>query len=223
MKNVLIKLPALLLIACILTLSFAACGKEPSPLDVYEEDTDTEKKDMYYVAMNVRDYGVMIFLLDAQNSPITVENFVKLVREDFYDGLTFHRVLSGFMIQGGDPNADGTGSSPNKIYGEFSENGYENNFIDHRKGVISMARSSSMNSASCQFFICNDTNANVSYSLDGKYASFGWIVYGEEVIDAITNATAPYGDSNGLISNKSKQAVIEEIRVIKYDEDSAEQ
>ena len=166
--------------------------------------------------MNVKDHGVIIVELDAKAAPKTVENFVKLVREDFYDGLTFHRVIEGFMIQGGDPNGDGTGGSSTKIKGEFSANGYYYNNIKHEKGVISMARSSAANSASSQFFICNATNSSVS-SLDGKYAAFGHVVKGIEIVDKITNSTAKYGDSNGTIGNKSKQAVITEMKVIIYD------
>ena len=189
MKNVLIKLPALLLIACILTLSFAACGKEPSPLDVYEEDTDTEKKDMYYVAMNVRDYGVMIFLLDAQNSPITVENFKKLVSEGFYDGLIFHRIIEGFMIQGGGFDENYEQKEADSIKGEFLSNGV-NNPIKHTRGVISMARADDFNSATSQFFIVHQDSPH----LNGKYAAFGHVVKGIEVVDAIASVNTNYLD-----------------------------
>lgn len=216
MKNQLLKLASLIVVISVLCAVLASCGS--SPLDIYEEDTSTEQKDIYYVAMHVKDYGTMIFLLDAENTPVTVNNFVSLVRSGFYDGLTFHRVIEGFMIQGGDPNGDGTGGSKDKIYGEFAENGYETNFIDHKKGVISMARSESYNSASCQFFICNATNYNVSYSLDGKYAAFGWLIEGEEVLDAITTTTAPFGDGNGVIAKKSNRAIIEEVKVIIYED-----
>ena len=186
------------------------------PLAKYTEDTSISKKDYYYVAMNIKDHGVIVLKLDATAAPETVANFVSLVRENFYDGLTFHRVISGFMIQGGDPKANGTGGSGTSITGEFLANGYPNT-IRHEKGVISMARSNDMNSASSQFFICNATNSSVS-SLDGKYAAFGHVIEGIEVVDSITSATAKYGDSNGTIANKSYQVVITEAKVIEYTE-----
>ena len=171
------------------------------PLAGYTEDTSTEAKDYYYVAMAVKNHGVIILKLD---------------REGFYDGLTFHRVIENFMIQGGDPKADGTGGSPNKIIGEFSENGVYNP-IKHERGVISMARSSaSMDSASSQFFICNASNYSVS-NLDGSYAAFGHVVEGMDVVDSITDATASRGNSNGTIANVKKQAVITKMMVIVYE------
>ena len=198
-----------LLIPCL-----AGCGKDP--LSKYTEDTSTEKKDYYYVAMAVEKHGVIVVKLDAVNAPITTENFVKLVREGFYDGLTFHRVMENFMIQGGDPKADGTGGSPNKIIGEFTQNGIYNP-IKHERGTISMARSNAMDSASSQFFICNASNSSVS-NLDGSYAAFGHVVEGMDVVDSITNSTAGYGNSNGMISNYTKQAVITKMLVIEYEE-----
>ena len=208
------RIVSLILIMSSLTLLFAGCGKVD--LDDYTEDTSTEKKDYYYVAMAVEDHGVIIVKLDAVNAPITTENFVKLVREGFYDGLTFHRVMENFMIQGGDPKADGTGGSPNKIIGEFLNNGVYNP-IKHERGVISMARSNAMDSASSQFFICNASNYNVS-NLDGNYAAFGHVVEGMDVVDSITSATAGYGNSNGMISKHKKQAVITKMMVIEYEE-----
>ena len=213
-KAIIISAIAIVLIAAIIT-TICIIVSNYNPLDKYTEDTSTEKKDLYYVAMNIKDHGVIIVELDAKAAPKTVENFVKLVREDFYDGLTFHRVIENFMIQGGDPNANGTGGSSNKIVGEFLNNGY-NNPIKHERGVISMARSDSYNSASSQFFICNANSASVS-NLDYKYAAFGHVVEGLDVVDAITTGTAKYGDSNGAIAKKSNQAVITEMKVIIYD------
>ncbi|MGN0631047.1 MAG: peptidylprolyl isomerase [Ruminococcus sp.] len=112
-------------------------------------------------------------------APITCENFESLVNEGFYDGLTFHRVVDGFMAQGGDPNGDGTGGSPNTIKGEFSQNGVENS-LSHQKGVVSMARSQMPDSASSQFFICYD---DCSF-LDGQYATFGEVTEGMDVVDS---------------------------------------
>lgn len=208
------KILSLILITAILIGSLTSCKKS---LDKYEEDTSTDPKDTYHVAMLVEDHGIIIVELDAKNAPITVANFVKLVREGFYDGLTFHRVMNNFMIQGGDPNADGTGGSDEKIEGEFLLNGHSNS-IKHERGVISMARSSvSYDSASSQFFICNATNSSVS-NLDYQYAAFGHVVEGMDVVDSITSTTAKYADYySGTIKNKSKQAVITEMKVIIYE------
>lgn len=112
-------------------------------------------------------------------APITCENFENLVNDGFYDGLTFHRVVDGFMAQGGDPNGDGTGGSPNTIKGEFADNGVENT-LSHQKGVVSMARSQMPDSASSQFFICYD---DCSF-LDGQYAAFGEVTEGMDVVDS---------------------------------------
>ena len=226
------RLLALLIIICTL-LSLCACGSKKKNPGVTEEQTPTPGTqtppakpdpgfdengkilDTVYVKMTVKDYGEIYLELDGKTAPITVSNFVKLVNEGFYNGLTFHRVISGFMIQGGDPKANGTGGSTNKIVGEFSANGY-NNTIRHEKGVISMGRSNSYNSASSQFFICN-SSTTVSH-LDGQYAAFGHVISGIEVIDLITSTTAPYGDGNGTISDKSLQAVITEMKVISSEE-----
>lgn len=212
-KAIIISAIAIVLIAAIIT-TICIIVSNYNPLDKYTEDTSTEKKDLYYVAMNIKDHGVIIVELDAKAAPKTVENFVKLVREDFYDGLTFHRVIENFMIQGGDPNANGTGGSSNKIVGEFLNNGYYNP-IKHERGVISMARGNSYDSASSQFFICNANSASVS-NLDDSYAAFGHVVKGMDVVDSITEGTSKYA-TNGVIKEKSDQAVILEMRVINYD------
>ena len=212
-KTIIISAIALVLVAAIIT-TICIVASNRDPLAKYTEDTSTEKKDVYHVAMNVKNYGVIILELDAKSAPKTVENFIKLVREDFYDGLTFHRIIEGFMIQGGDPNADGSGGAKDKIVGEFLNNGIYNP-IKHERGVISMARSDDPNSASSQFFICNATNSTVSY-LDDKYAAFGHVVEGMKVVDKITEKTAKYGDSNGTIKSKDDQAVITEMKVIIY-------
>lgn len=197
-----------------LILGLTTCGKSRA-LKKYEEDKSTEAKGLYYVAMDVKGFGVVILELDAEAAPITVANFIKLVREDFYDGLTFHRVIENFMIQGGDPDGNGTGGSDEKIFGEFSANGY-NNPIKHERGVISMARSTAYNSASSQFFICNANSASV-YNLDGSYAAFGHVIEGMDVIDAITEYAVPY-TINGVIVSKKNHPVITEMKVIVYEE-----
>lgn len=169
-------------------------------------------KDTVYVKMTVKDYGDIILKLDGKEAPITVTNFVTLVNQGFYDGLTFHRVIEDFMIQGGDPNADGTGGAPNKIKGEFEKNNYHN-CIAHERGVISMARGNGYDSASSQFFICNSNSDSVK-GLDGNYAAFGRVIHGMNVVDLITSKTAfQASDMNGSIP-KSVQAVISHVEVI---------
>ena len=181
---------------------------------------DTEGHEIAIVSMEVKDAGEIILLLDATTAPITTENFVNLVNEGFYNGKTFHRIVKGFMIQGGDPNADGSGGLSEKIKGEFTNNGVYNN-LSHIRGTISMARSGdSKNSASCQFFICNSD----ATTLDGNYAAFGYVIEGLDVVDKITNKyykvtnrAEDYPDMGmygGTIKNKSEQPVIESAKVL---------
>lgn len=127
--------------------------------------------------------------LDEKAAPVTVANFTKLVKEGFYDGLTFHRIIKGFMIQGGDPLGNGTGGSKETIKGEFATNGV-NNPISHKRGVISMARAMDPNSASSQFFIMH---ADGEY-LDGQYAAFGHVVEGMETVDEIASVPTGFQD-----------------------------
>lgn len=169
-----------------------------------DEETLTGK---HHVEIVVQDYGTIKVELDADQAPITVQNFIDLANSGFYDGLTFHRIIEGFMIQGGDPNGDGTGGSGHTIRGEFTQNGV-NNTLSHTRGAISMARSSAMNSASSQFFIVHED----STYLDGSYAVFGYVTEGMDVVDAIaTSVTAE--DSNGTVA-KENQPVIEKITII---------
>ncbi len=135
------------------------------------------------IILKIKDGGEIAVELDKENAPLTAENFEKLVSEGFYDGLTFHRVISGFMIQGGCPLGNGTGGSGKNIIGEFSANGVKNT-IKHERGVISMARSANPNSASSQFFIMH---ADAPH-LDGSYAAFGHVVRGMEEVDKIAAA-----------------------------------
>ncbi len=163
----------------------------------------------HYVEITVKDYGKIKLELDADVAPITVTNFIKLVNEKFYDGLTFHRILYGFMIQGGDPNGNGTGGSSEKIIGEFKANGHENN-ISHKRGVISMAREPrSMDSASSQFFIVHQNSPH----LDGQYAAFGKVISGMSVVDELAKIK-PIDEKSGLVA-RDDQPIIESIRVVK--------
>lgn len=173
-----------------------------------EPEDDSILKGKHNVVITVEDYGEIELELDADVAPITVTNFIDLVKDKFYDGLTFHRIMSGFMIQGGDPNGDGSGGSSKTIKGEFSSNGVENN-ISHVRGVISMARSNDNNSASSQFFIVHED----STFLDGNYAAFGKVTKGMDVVDKIAEDAKPT-DDNGTIP-KDEQPVIEKIRVVK--------
>jgi len=145
--------------------------------------------------------------LDEEHAPITTANFKKLVKEGFYDGLTFHRIMDGFMIQGGDPLGNGTGGSDKNIKGEFAQNGVENN-ISHVKGVISMARAQDPDSASSQFFITVED----SEFLDGSYAAFGHVTEGQDVADKIAADAKPL-DDNGTIAPED-QPKINTIKVI---------
>ena len=155
----------------------------------------------------VQDYGTITVELDGEAAPVTVANFVKLAEEGFYDGLTFHRIMAGFMMQGGDPKGNGTGGSDEKIIGEFSANGIENP-LSHSRGAISMARAQDPNSASSQFFIVHAD----SEFLDGNYAAFGYVTEGMEVVDAICEAARPI-DNNGTIPAEA-QPVIESITIL---------
>ena len=159
------------------------------------------------VEIEVENYGTIAVELDADEAPITVTNFVNLVEDGFYDGLTFHRIIDGFMIQGGDPNGDGSGGSGRTIKGEFSSNGVDNS-IDHVRGVISMARSTMPNSASSQFFIVQEDSPH----LNGEYAAFGHVTSGMEIVDAICE-DVQVEDTNGTVLPEN-QPVIISIKVV---------
>lgn len=168
----------------------------------------TENK-IFNVEMSIKDYGKIIIELDGNEAPITVNNFINLVKEKYYDGLTFHRIIDGFMIQGGDKGGDGVSNDGEKtIKGEFSSNGVENN-IKHERGVISMARSNDPDSASTQFFIMHETTP----SLDGNYAAFGKVIDGMDIIDKIVEKTASLGGDNGMIETDN-QPIIEYVKLI---------
>lgn len=189
-----------ILSAAILTLTFCGCSKRQS-----EFDSDTGSGyGTHHAVITIKDYGDIKLVLDGDTAPITVKNFVELAKSGFYDGLTFHRIIKGFMIQGGDPKGNGTGGSDKTIRGEFSKNGVENN-ISHKRGVISMARSQDNNSASSQFFIMHEDG---DY-LDGSYAAFGHVTEGMDVVDKIAENT-PVTDSNGTVL-KENQPIIEKI------------
>ncbi len=167
-----------------------------------------EEQKTYNVEITVKDMGVIKVELDAEQAPITVKNFVNLVEDGFYDGLTFHRVIENFMIQGGDPNANGTGGSGKTIKGEFSSNGVKNE-IEHNRGTISMARSNDPDSASSQFFIVHKDSPH----LNGDYAAFGHVTEGMDVVDKIAQNTPVLVGRDGLVA-KEDQPIIESIKLI---------
>ena len=234
---------AVAIIAAVLAIVLTDKDKNLEPMGTGASDyaitRDISGRDIKYVEMCVEGYGRCVILLDATTAPETVANFISLVESGFYDGLTFHRIIGDFMIQGGDPKANGTGGNTDKngneinIKGEFASNGHAND-ISHKRGVISMARSDDPNSASSQFFICN---ADASYALDDNYAAFGYVVEGMSVIDAITRDYFPKTDNyyyyeqymltgdqtyyyywsqigNGTLSGKENQPVIKYIKVL---------
>lgn len=155
----------------------------------------------YYADIKVEDYGTVTVKLDPSSAPITCANFVCLANDKFYDGLTFHRIIENFMIQGGDPKGNGTGGSDKNIVGEFTSNGY-NNTLSHTRGAISMARSGNPNSASSQFFIVHKDSPH----LDGDYAVFGYVTEGIDVVDKVCADAKPI-DGNGTIPANAQPTI----------------
>lgn len=154
------------------------------------------------VTMEISDYGTIKIELYPKYAPNTVANFVNLVESGFYNDNTFHRLVPGFVLQGGDPDGDGTGGPGSTIKGEFSENGYVKNTLKHDKGVVSMARTNMPNSAGSQFFIVLDDTETVHASLDNKYAAFGKVIEGMDIIENIEkNATVKDNQSGKLKKN----------------------
>lgn len=216
MKRNFITIAALLL----LSLFFTGCGsaktsetsatesttsEDPTSEVATSEDTTSGKPK---VEIAVKDYGTITVELEPDAAPITVQNFIDLAKEGFYDGLTFHRIIEGFMIQGGDPDGNGTGGSDKTIKGEFSENGVDNP-LSHTRGAISMARSMEYDSASSQFFIVQEDSTTF---LDGKYAAFGYVTGGMEIVDQICKDTVVQ-DGDGTV-NAADQPVITSIKVV---------
>ena len=168
---------------------------------------DISKDQLTYVQIKVKDYGTITAALDETIAPLSVKNFVSLAKDGFYDGLTFHRIIEGFMIQGGDPSGNGTGGSKETIKGEFESNGVKNP-ITHVRGAVSMARSQDPDSASSQFFIVQSDSPH----LNGNYAGFGYVTDGLEIVDQICVDAEPV-DGNGTIP-PDKQPVIESVTVL---------
>ena len=176
---------------------------------------ESAEAELPVVRISVEGYGDLYAELYPETAPKTVANFLALVDRGFYNGLTFHRIISGFMIQGGDPLGNGTGGSEETIPGEFSANGVENP-LAHTRGVLSMARSSDMNSASSQFFIMHQDASH----LDGNYAAFGQVLAGMNIVDAICRDT-PVTDNNGTVLSADQPVMREVVRVPRAEAEEA--
>lgn len=218
------RLISIILMVALLSLCLTGCGDtrenaDKSTAKTTKKESFAEKKDAdtsnsqyltgkHHAEIVIAEYGKLELELDADVAPITVTNFVNLAKKGFYNGLTFHRIMSGFMIQGGDPNGDGTGGSEETIKGEFKSNGIENT-MSHKRGVISMARTQNdPDSASSQFFI---VQADSDF-LDGDYAAFGKVTAGMDIVDKICQSVQPI-DNNGTVP-ADQQPKITAIKVI---------
>lgn len=218
------RLISIILMAALLSLCLTGCGDtrenaDKSTAKTTKKESFAEKKDAgtsnsqyltgkHHAEIVIAEYGKLELELDADVAPITVTNFVNLAKKGFYNGLTFHRIMFGFMIQGGDPNGDGTGGSEETIKGEFKSNGIENT-MSHKRGVISMARTQNdPDSASSQFFI---VQADSDF-LDGDYAAFGKVTAGMDIVDKICQSVQPI-DNNGTVP-ADQQPKITAIKVI---------
>ena len=217
----LIRMTGILMLIAMMIL-MAGCGGNSSSSDEQASDQTQEQAaeqtqeqaepaaepiGIHHAEIEIADYGTIKVELDGDTAPITVQNFMDLANAGFYDGLTFHRIIDGFMIQGGDPEGTGMGGSDKNIKGEFEMNGVKND-ISHVKGVISMARAQDPDSASSQFFIVQED----SEFLDGQYAAFGHVTEGMEFVDIIAKEAKPL-DDNGTIAPE-EQPVIETIKII---------
>ena len=195
MKRRGLKFLALSISAALLVGTLAACGSK-------KDSASKSSGDNSFVITLYQDVA-----------PITCENFEKLVKDGFYDGLKFHRVVEDFMAQGGDPKGDGTGGSTDTIKGEFSQNGVENT-LSHTRGVVSMARSNDPDSASSQFFICYGDES----FLDGQYAAFGKVTEGMDVVDSFVKVERSMG-SDGAVSSPNTDIIMENVKMIDDDSD----
>ena len=205
-NKTLITLITLLILSMIFSVGCAKSNNTSSMddnvmhIDASSLETDT------YADIEIENYGTITVALDKTSAPVTVDNFINLATSGFYDGLTFHRIMEGFMMQGGDPKGDGSGGADSKIVGEFKQNGYDNN-LSHTRGAISMARAMAYDSASSQFFIVHED----STFLDGTYAGFGYVTEGMDIVDQICEEAVPT-DNNGTIP-KEAQPVIKTITI----------
>ena len=225
------KITALVLALVIICLSVCSCGglsgyektnSYGTGASILASERSTEGRNYGYVEMCIENFGKVVFLLDLTTAPKTVTNFVGLVKGGFYDaplsenedeyhGNTFHIVEKGRLLQGGCPNADGTGTLQNQIFGEFTDNGWDND-ISHKKGVISMVRENGNNTAACQFFICMKDMPE----LDSQYAAFGYVIEGMSVLEDVEEYYSQFADPEiaYIIEEKANQPVIKYIKAI---------
>lgn len=208
-------------VALLAAVALSACSENSKTSETSNSQTEAVKEvnsevinkndelltGLHHVVLDIKDYGQIELELDADVAPVSVTNFINLANKGYYDGLTFHRIISDFMMQGGDGSAKKPEINIANINGEFWENGIENN-ISHKRGVISMARSAAYDSASSQFFICRED----SEFLDGQYAAFGHVTSGMDVVDAIC-VSAPVIDNNGTVP-LNNQPVMNSVKVI---------
>lgn len=202
---------AFVLVGCGNTNNKEGSNTQSKTSESNENDPSTESKNLPIATITVKDYGVIQAELYPNVAPNTVDNFIYLANKNFYNNLKFHRVIKGFMIQGGDPKGDGTGGPGYSIKGEFTANGFQNN-LKHTRGVLSMARTQDPNSAGSQFFIMTGDAPN----LDGQYAAFGKVISGMDVVDKIQNVETNSADA------PKKDVIISSITVdtkgVKYKE-----
>ena len=197
------KILAVMFCAVLCLLLLASCGDEESETlpSIEVENVPAMQEITYYADIIIKDYGTITVALDAKSAPKSVENFVTLAKEDFYDGLTFHRIIEDFMMQGG--NGQPAGKTCDTIKGEFAANGVDNP-LSHFRGAISMARATSYNSGSSQFFIVHKD----SLGLDGQYAVFGYVTAGMNIVDAICTEASPV-DNNGTILTENQPVIVD--------------
>ena len=213
-----------LLLLLTLTISLVACSAKAENNDEKPQDDSEKSEGVYYTAkldaaaeqtnfvqFEMANGATFVVELCPEYAPETVANFKSLVASGFYNGLTFHRLYKGFMIQGGCPNGNGTGSTT-PIKGEFSSNGFTQNTLTHERGVISMARGKSNDSGSCQFFIMHEKATH----LDGKYAAFGRVVAGMETIDYLATLPVTYQDVSNEITKPLDPPVIQSVTFVNY-------
>ena len=191
-----------ILVVAMTLLLLSGCGNGGSDSAESYTPPALDENATYFADIEIADYGMITIQLDQTVAPVTCANFVELAENGFYDGLTFHRIMAGFMMQGGDPSGNGTGGSDNNIVGEFKSNGIEND-LSHKRGVVSMARAQDPNSASSQFSICHED----SDFLDGDYAAFGVVTEGMEVVDAVCEGAEPT-DNNGTIPAEEQPVMV---------------
>lgn len=214
MKRMISMLAALLLLTALLAGCVSTTGtltdSSSKPTDSGFKPTENQTEPTgsvldpelsYFADIEIKDHGIITVQLLPNYAPATVENFVTLAQSGFYDGLTFHRIMNNFMMQGGDPNGNGTGGSGKTIPGEFMANGF-NNPLAHTRGAISMARSRMYDSASSQFFIVHKDYP----SLNGLYAVFGYVIAGMDIVDTICEAAQPI-DGNGKIASEDQPVI----------------